>query len=223
MRRGAKRQLELEAGVGIVERRAELLAQAGEAVADGLCVHVQLARYLGDVALVAEPGQQGRLQARASRGRQRGERFQARDRELAQDRRVAVQCQRPEALAGDDQRSRGERAVGARRTQAAARAQERAASAHSVVGPIAAVRPSSAAAIRPSRPGASGSAISTQTNPSIRAPIAPSPTIAAKRSASRCSAAIAASVRGSGQSAAAARDCGLGGVGLRGDQLAPSP
>ena len=51
-----KGQLQLEAGVRVVEARAEQLAQAGQAVAHGLRMHVQ---RLGDrlgAAAVAQPG-----------------------------------------------------------------------------------------------------------------------------------------------------------------------
>ena len=56
-RLGAQRQLQLEAGVGIVELVAEQLAQAGDPVAGGLRVDVHRGRHRHRVAVVAEVGE----------------------------------------------------------------------------------------------------------------------------------------------------------------------
>src|SRR4051794_26262704 len=63
----AEDQLELEGGVGLVEGRPEQLAQAAEAVANGLGMQVQLGGRARDAAVVAQPGQQrlGQTRTRA--------------------------------------------------------------------------------------------------------------------------------------------------------------
>src|SRR3954468_18693059 len=56
---------QLQAGLGVVEVRAEELAQLVEAVAHGLRVHVDRARDVGHAPVVLEPGAQRLEQALA--------------------------------------------------------------------------------------------------------------------------------------------------------------
>ncbi len=57
-RRDPQRDLELEAGVGVLQALAEQVAQAAEAVADGLGMHVQGAGHLLGAPTVAQPGRE---------------------------------------------------------------------------------------------------------------------------------------------------------------------
>jgi hypothetical protein len=65
-RAGAESQLELEAGLGVVEGGAEQLAEASDPVADGLRVDIEGGGGGGDRAHLGEPDGEGRGEARAA-------------------------------------------------------------------------------------------------------------------------------------------------------------
>ena len=89
----AQRQLELEAEVGVLEPVAVELAQAAQAVAHRLGMHVQRGGDLLGAPAVAQPGQQ-RLGQPLARGRRLGvERRERRRRDVARQPAVGVEQQ----------------------------------------------------------------------------------------------------------------------------------